>query len=175
MFSRGYYSSYYYLCWWNYLFLFLEGGPVIRIICMIYLSFFLDVYEGAYVNSLLLRTGTLWNSLAVKCFLLTCDLNSFKDRFKKHFSCMGSFNLLPYRFFFFVTFLVIPSLLVDGLYCMAWIFITEISTKVIAVELFRTTTGPNRIQARQADNRTFLWNASYNNQFIQLWGNYLEW
>lgn len=91
MFSRGYYSSYYYLCWWNYLFLILEGGPVIWIICMIYLSFFQDVYKGAYVNSLLLRTGTLWNSLAVKCFLLTCDLNSFKDRFKKHFSCTGSF------------------------------------------------------------------------------------
>lgn len=49
-------------------------------------------YKGAYVNSLLARIATLWNSFLVECFPLICDVSSFKGCFNKHLSCMGSFQ-----------------------------------------------------------------------------------
>ena len=46
-------------------------------------------YKDVYVNSLFPHTSRLWNSLAIECFPLTCDLNDF--RINRHLLTLGSF------------------------------------------------------------------------------------
>ena len=41
-------------------------------------------YEDAYVNSFFPHTARLWNSLPIKCFPLTYDLNGLKSRINKY-------------------------------------------------------------------------------------------
>ena len=48
-------------------------------------------YKDVYVNSFFPCTARLWNSLAIECFLLTYDLNSFKSRSNRHLLTVGSF------------------------------------------------------------------------------------
>ena len=42
-------------------------------------------YKDVYVNSVFPRTARLWNSLPIKCFPLTYDLNGFKSRINRYF------------------------------------------------------------------------------------------
>ena len=56
-------------------------------------SFFVTVprcYKGVYVNSFSPSKARLLNSWPAECFPLTCGLNSFNSRVKKHLS-FGSF------------------------------------------------------------------------------------
>ena len=55
--------------WLNWFsFLIVEGGLLVILIdCMIFLSLLQDISD----------TARLWNSLAIECFPLTCDLNDF--------------------------------------------------------------------------------------------------
>ena len=46
---------------------------------------------GVYVNSFFPRTATLWNSLPIECFPLTCDLSEFKSRINRHLLNGGLF------------------------------------------------------------------------------------
>ena len=48
-------------------------------------------YKDVYVNSFFPRTARLWNSLPIKCFPLTSDLNRFKSRINRHLLTVGSF------------------------------------------------------------------------------------
>ena len=41
-------------------------------------------YKDFYVNSFFPRTARPWNSLPVKCFPLTCNLNGSKSRINRH-------------------------------------------------------------------------------------------
>ena len=50
-------------------------------------------YKDIYVNSSFSRIASLWNSLPVKCFPLTYDLNGFKSRINRHLLTAGSFFL----------------------------------------------------------------------------------
>ena len=50
-------------------------------------------YKDIYVNSSFSRIARLWNSLPVKCFPLTYDLNGFKSRINRHLLTAGSFFL----------------------------------------------------------------------------------
>ena len=66
-------------------------------------DFFVTISTYVYVNSFLPRTATLWNSLPVKCFALTCDLNGFKPTINRHLLTAGLFlNRLPVCFDLFV-------------------------------------------------------------------------
>ena len=66
-------------------------------------------YKDVYVNSFFRRTAKLWNSLHIECFLLTCDLNGFKSRIKRHLLTASSFKRFPVCFNLFVfLFLVTP-------------------------------------------------------------------
>ena len=47
-------------------------------------------YKNVYVNNFF-RTARLWNSLPIKCFLLTYDINGFKSRIKRHLLTVDSF------------------------------------------------------------------------------------
>ena len=47
--------------------------------------------KDVYVNSFFPRTTRLWNSLLVKCFPLTHDLNGSKSRINRHLLTVGSF------------------------------------------------------------------------------------
>ena len=69
-------------------FLIFKGGQLVFLIdCMIFLSPFLDVI---YVNSLFPHTATLWNSLPIECFPLTCDLIGYKSRINRQLVSVGS-------------------------------------------------------------------------------------
>ena len=60
-------------------------------------------YKGVYVNSFFPRTARLWNSLHIKCFPLTYDLNCFKSRVNKHRSFGRNFlYALIFLCFFFL-------------------------------------------------------------------------
>ena len=60
-------------------------------------------YKDAYVNSFFPRTARLWNSLPIKCFPLTYDLNCFKSRVNKHRSFGRNFlYALIFLCFFFL-------------------------------------------------------------------------
>ena len=48
-------------------------------------------YKDVYVNSFLLRTAKLWNSLSIECFPLTYDLSDFKSRINRYLLTVGSF------------------------------------------------------------------------------------
>ena len=48
-------------------------------------------YREAYVNSLFPCTAGLWNSLPIKCFPLTYDLNGYKSTINRHLLTVGSF------------------------------------------------------------------------------------
>ena len=48
-------------------------------------------YKDVYVNSFFPRTSRLWNSLPIKCFPLTYNLNGFKSRINRHLLTVGSF------------------------------------------------------------------------------------
>ena len=48
-------------------------------------------YKDVYVNSFFPCTARLWNSLPVKCFSLTYDLNEFESRIDRHLLTVGSF------------------------------------------------------------------------------------
>ena len=41
-------------------------------------------YKDVYVNNFFPRTARFWNSLTIKCFSLTYDLNDFKSRTNTH-------------------------------------------------------------------------------------------
>ena len=51
----------------------------------------LRCYKDVCVNSFLLRTGRLWNSLPIESFPLTYDLNGFESRINRHLLSVGSF------------------------------------------------------------------------------------
>ena len=59
-------------------------------------------YKDVYVNSFLLRTAKLWNSVPLECFPLTYDLNGCKSRINRHVLTVGSFLYASIflRFFF---------------------------------------------------------------------------
>ena len=48
-------------------------------------------YKDVYVNSFFPQTARLWNSLPIKCFLLTYNLNGFKSRINRHLLTVGFF------------------------------------------------------------------------------------
>ena len=48
-------------------------------------------YEDVYVNSFFPHTATLWNSLPIECFPLTCNINGFKSRINRHLLTVDSF------------------------------------------------------------------------------------
>ena len=48
-------------------------------------------YNDVYVNSFFARTARSWNSLPIKCFLLTYNLSGFKSRIKRHLLTACSF------------------------------------------------------------------------------------
>ena len=48
-------------------------------------------YKDVYVNSFFPHTARLWNSLPIKCFPLTCNLNGFKSTINRHLLPVGSF------------------------------------------------------------------------------------
>ena len=57
-------------------------------------------YKDVYVNSFLICTARLWNSLPIECFPLIYDLNGFKSRINRHLflrrfpACFNIFVLL---------------------------------------------------------------------------------
>ena len=61
----------------------------------------LRCYKDDYVNSFFPCTARLWNSLSIKCFLLTYGLNEFKSGTKRHQLTAGSFQReFPYDLIF---------------------------------------------------------------------------
>ena len=90
-------------------------------------DFFVTISTYVYVNSFLSRTATLWNSLPVKCFALTYDLNGFKPTINRHLLTAGLFlNRLPVCFDLFVLlFLATLCLVVAAQSCMEWISIKK--------------------------------------------------
>ena len=48
-------------------------------------------YKDIYVNSFFPRKAGLWNSLPIKCFPLTCDLNGFNSRINRDLLTVGFF------------------------------------------------------------------------------------
>ena len=48
-------------------------------------------YKDVYANSFFLPTARLWNSLPIKCFPLTYDLNGFRSRINRHLLTVSSF------------------------------------------------------------------------------------
>ena len=57
-------------------------------------DFFVAVYrciKDVYVNSFFHRSGRLWNSLPIECFVLTSDRNGFKFRINRHLFNVGFF------------------------------------------------------------------------------------
>ena len=48
-------------------------------------------YIDVYVNSFFPCTARLWNSLTIKCFPLTYDLNGFKSRINRYLLTLASF------------------------------------------------------------------------------------
>ena len=51
----------------------------------------LRCYIDVYVNSFFPCTARLWNSLTIKCFPLTYDLNGFKSRINRYLLTLASF------------------------------------------------------------------------------------
>ena len=49
-------------------------------------------YKHVYVHSFFPHTATLWNSLPIKCFPLTYNLDGFKSRINRHPFTVGSFK-----------------------------------------------------------------------------------
>ena len=71
-------------------------------------------YKDVYVNSIFPRTARLWNSLPIKCFPLTYDLNGFKPRISRHLYWRFFLNRFPVCLnIFCVSFSCKP--------CMKWI------------------------------------------------------
>ena len=78
-------------------------------------------YQDVYVNSFLLRTVRLWDSLPIECFTLTYDLNGVKSRIYRHLLTVGSFKtdfLYALIFSFLFLFHVAPCLVVAVQPCM---------------------------------------------------------
>ena len=48
-------------------------------------------YKDVYVNSFFPCTARLWNSLPIKCFPLTYNLNGFKSRISRHLLTVAYF------------------------------------------------------------------------------------
>ena len=48
-------------------------------------------YKNVNVNSFVPCTATLWNSLLIECFHLTCYLNGFKSRINRRLLTVGFF------------------------------------------------------------------------------------
>ena len=48
-------------------------------------------YKDVNLNSFFPRTARLWNSLPIKCFPLTYDLNGFKSGINRHLLTVSSF------------------------------------------------------------------------------------
>ena len=70
-------------------------------------------YKDVYVNSFFPCAATLWNSLPIECFPLTCDLSDLKSRINRHLNCRFFLNRLPLCFNLFVLlFLVTPCFVV---------------------------------------------------------------
>ena len=76
--------------WFN--FLLLEGGLlIILVVCMIFLSSFLDFTRMSMPTISViaqLSSETLWR---LECFPLNYDLNGFKSRINRHSLTVGSF------------------------------------------------------------------------------------
>ena len=73
-------------------------------------------YKDVYVNSFFPWPTKLWNSLPIKCFPLTYDINGFKSPF----NCKFFLNRFPvcFNLFFLLLFLVTTCLVQS---CMEWI------------------------------------------------------
>ena len=80
------------LNWLNWFhFLFIEVGLLfVLIVCMIFLSPFLDVTRIC-MSKVSLFPARLWNSLPMEYFSLTYDLNGFKSRISRYLLTLGSF------------------------------------------------------------------------------------
>ena len=76
---------------WFFFLILEEGLLVILMDCMIFLSLFLDVARIS-VNNFFPRLARLRNSLPMKCFPLTYDLNGLKSRITRHLLIVGSFS-----------------------------------------------------------------------------------
>ena len=79
-------------------------------------------YKNGNVNSFFPRKARLWNSLPIKCFPLTYNLNGFKSS-NRHLLIVGSFwrDFLYALIFFCFFFLVTPCLAVAVQPCVEWI------------------------------------------------------
>ena len=78
-------------------------------------------YKDVYKNSFFRDTARLWNSLSIKCFLLTYDPNGYKSRIDRHlFICRFVLNrFLACIFNLFVLFnLLTPCLVLTVQSCM---------------------------------------------------------
>ena len=80
------------LNWFNFLFL-MANLLVILVDCMISLSPSLDVTRMSMsaVSFFAQLTARLWNSVPIKCFPLTYNVNGFKSRINRHLLTVGSF------------------------------------------------------------------------------------
>ena len=56
-----------------------------------YFVTFSRCYKDVYVNRFFSRTARLWDSLPIKCFPFTNDLNSFKSRINRNLLTISSF------------------------------------------------------------------------------------
>ena len=92
------------LNWLNWFHFFSPKGDLLVILIhwMIFLSPFPRCYKNAYVNSFFPCLGRLWNSLLIKCFPLTYDLNGINSTIEAPINCRFFIKRLPLCFNLFV-------------------------------------------------------------------------
>ena len=67
-----------------FLFLFLKEGLLVTLIDCVVVAIIPRCYKDVCVNNFFPCTARLRNSLPIKCFPLTYNLNGFKSRINKH-------------------------------------------------------------------------------------------